>query len=333
MREHNSTKKHTLNPFSALWDLFCIATLVGIWPRFIEPSLIKTTSLDLKIPLLPVGLEGFKILQISDLHISKNTSDRFLNRLANQCRKKKPDMIVVTGDFISYSSLEVPSKLKDFLSSLKAPYGQYAVLGNHDYSSFVSINNDGDYDTQSTEASSLYRAFKRLATKTKEVTGKVTERARAVHIHQDLVDLIQSSGLTLLHNQNIVLPVKNTFLNICGLGELMTGKMDPQTAYAQYDRQFPGIVLVHNPDAITHLDKYPGDLFLSGHTHGGQVNLPWFWKKFTLLENPEFKGGYVSYNGRQLYVNRGIGSVLPFRWFASPEITLFTLRNTNEKQS
>jgi predicted MPP superfamily phosphohydrolase len=86
------------------------------------------------------------------------------------------------------------------------------------------------------------------------------------------------------------------------------------------------VVLVHNPDGVKTLRGYPGDVVLSGHTHGGQVNLPWMWKRFAVLENPAVRRGLYYLEGKWIYVNRGIGSVMKFRWFAVPEILSITLR-------
>jgi hypothetical protein len=75
------------------------------------------------------------------------------------------------------------------------------------------------------------------------------------------------------------------------------------------------------------MTSYPNSLVLCGHTHGGQVNLPWMWKKFTLMENIQYKQGlHALGNGRLAYISRGVGSVLTFRWFAPPEIVCITLR-------
>jgi predicted MPP superfamily phosphohydrolase len=317
--------KHTKSNSPILWDLFCTASIVGIWPRFIEPRLILTTQLSLPIHDLPKDLEGFKILQISDIHLNHHCRDSFLNKLVKKCRALKPDLIVLTGDLICYSKLEEPKRLKKLLSSFHAPYGCYAILGNHDYASFVSINDNGDYDiiTPPT-ASSLSRAFSRLGTST-TLTKKTTEQAKDIPFHSGLISLIQESPFKLLHNETFTLSVKNTKLNICGLGEYCLKKNDAAKAFEKYDKNYPGIILLHNPDGSHTLKDYPGDIILSGHTHGGQVNLPWMWKKFTLLENMEFKKGLLKIHDKWLYINRGLGSVLPFRWFSPPEILLLTL--------
>ena len=89
-----------------LWDLWCIGSVVGIWPRFIEPNLIKTNTLNLTIPSLPEELIGFKIVQFSDLHFHSKMPDFFLNKIIKKIRKINPDLIVFTGDFLCRSVLE-----------------------------------------------------------------------------------------------------------------------------------------------------------------------------------------------------------------------------------
>ena len=308
---------------------------MGIWPRFIETKLICTTALQLALSSLPNGLEGLKILQLSDLHFSKNMSDRFLKRIIRKTQKLSPDIIVLTGDLLCYGKLADPDRLKKFLNQFQAPYGCYAVLGNHDYAECISINSAGDYDTVKAPASLLARAFGRLFAKGL-VTGVTTQRAQQTSTHSDLISLLAQTPFKLLHNTTEILAIKNTKLNICGLGEYSAGRCHPREAFQNYDKNYPGIVLLHNPDGAVHLRDYPGEIILSGHTHGGQVNLPWLWKKFTLMEDTRLKSGLINLvtaaqkvkgpAHKSIYVNRGIGSILPFRWFSPPEILLLTLR-------
>lgn len=319
----NASYKKSVGPI--LWDLFCTSSLIGIWPRFIEPRLIFTSRISLSIPNLPQDLKGLKILQISDLHLNRQVADSFYDKLTNKCEILKPDVIVFTGDFICYSHLEEPQRLKSLLQRFHAPYGCYAVLGNHDYASFVSINHQGDYDViVPPTSSSLSRAFSRLGEST-VLTKTVTAEAQKTSFHPELLRLIQESPFELLHNETKTITVKSTKLNITGLGEHCLNKIDAALAYRNYKSNYPGITLLHNPDGAAHLKDWPSDIILSGHTHGGQVNLPWMWKKFTLLENIKLKKGLVKLFDKWVYINRGLGSVLPFRWFSPPEILLLTL--------
>lgn len=306
------------------WDAFCICSVVGIWPRFVEPRLIMTTRLSLPVWNLSDALIGFKILQFSDLHLNQHMSDAYLKRISQKITALKPDLIAFTGDFLCYSAMGDPERLRRFLCSLKAPYGCYAILGNHDYAEFVSVNDAGEYDRIDNSSSLLGQAFRRL---TKNITLKktVTQQAKGIKQHAELINLLAETPFKLLHNRTVSISVNGSTLNICGLGEYMLGRFDPQEAFKYYDNNAPGIILLHNPDGVPYLKEYPGDIVLSGHTHGGQVNLPWMWKKFTLLENMEFKKGLLKVGDKWVYVNRGIGSVLPFRWFSTPELLLLTL--------
>lgn len=314
-----------LNSFkSHLWDLWCAVSIVGIWPRFVEPRLIDFKTLSIRIPNLPDELEGLKILQISDLHLNNQTPDSFLKKVALKGMACRPDLIVFTGDFLCYSQLNESVRLKSFLTAFEAPYGCYAILGNHDYSQTVSISPEGDYDVIVPLHSNVGEGFSRLF-RTTTLTKKWTSSARSVNPHGELVRLLQDTPFKLLDNATKVLKIGGTGLNLTGLGEYMAGKMLPEQAFADYDSRYPGLVLLHNPDGAPYLANYPGDFILSGHTHGGQVNLPWMWKKFTLMENPQFKKGLHRLGNKKLYISKGLGSVLAFRWFAMPELTLFKL--------
>lgn len=304
------------------WDCVCAGSVIGIWPRFIEPKLLKITRLELAFPNLPVD---FKIVHLSDLHASSYYSDKQWQRLIRKVNGEKPDLIVFTGDFICCGRMQKTPRLKHFLTSLKAPLGCFAVLGNHDYNGYVTINRAGDYDIAEKEPSQFCKGFERLLTSTK-ITKRVTPRAQELPWNDDLVSLLSDCGITLLHNETRQISISNAKIGIVGLGEHMLGRANPSDAFKNHQDGHFNLVLVHNPDAIDKLLPYPADLILSGHTHGGQINLPLLWKKFTLMENQNYKQGLFHTQGKKIYVSRGLGSVIPFRFFAPPEIVSITVR-------
>jgi len=315
-----------------IWDLWCCASIIGIWPRFIEPNLLQTNHIHLPVNNLPSSLEGIKILQFSDLHLNNSTSNYFLNKLKKQIYNLNPDIITFTGDFLCYSKISDKERLLSLLQSLpKAPYGNYAVLGNHDYSKYAYINEDGDYDTftkKTSDKSTIAKGFERLFTKT-SITKKFTPEALNTPLNEELVDLLKKTPFKLLHNESITIDIGQSKLNVCGLGEYMLDKMKPDKGFVNYDSDYPGIILVHNPDSIPHLKNYPGDVILCGHTHGGQINLPFLSNRFVLIENIDLKKGLIKHNDRWVYINRGLGGVLNFRWFCKPELLLLELVNDN----
>lgn len=330
MNTQNSEKKTSKHLADSAWDLWCIASVLGIWPRYIEPNLLATTRLNLTIPNLPSALQGLRILQFSDLHWQENMSPAFLHKLIQKAEAFAPDIIVFTGDFLCHSHLPDSETLSDFLCAFEAPHGCYAVLGNHDYAEYVSVNKAGDYDINEKTNSPIKKGWKRLLNSI-TLTGKTTERTKALPLHKELVECLKHTPFELLHNQSTLVHIKDSAINICGLGEHMLNRCLPKEAFRNYDEKYPGIVLLHNPDGLSSLKEFPGDMVLCGHTHGGQVNLPGISSKFMFLENPRMKRGLYNIGNKQVYVNRGTGAIMPFRWFSTPELLLLTLEK--EKSS
>lgn len=311
-----------------IWDAWCLISFIGIWPRFIEPRLLGVTRLQVKIPSLPEQLYGIKILHFSDLHWSQHFSSSLQQKMIRKINALEPDIIVFTGDFLCRSKLENQDGLKQLLNALKAKIGYFAVLGNHDYAQFVSVSSCGDYDVEKPSSSSnIVKGFKRLFHPVK-LTKRVTDGAKQVAQHDELLALLKKTPFQLLNNASQLVPVNGSWINICGLEEYSLGRSNPDQACHNYDRRYPGIVLTHNPDAVELLQDYPGELILSGHTHGGQVNLPGLWSRFTPMENMQFKHGLKKINDKRVYINRGISGVMKFRWFAQPELTLVTLQGS-----
>ncbi len=310
-----------------LWDLWCIASVVGIWPRFIEPQCIAVTRKTIKIDRWPQELQGLKLLHFSDLHLHKDTSQQFLRRLTDKIQALNPDLIAFTGDFLCRANIGDKSRLQNFLNTLSAPLGCYAVLGNHDYAEPTTINSQGEYDLLSQDGRPyIVQGFERLFTPLK-LAKTVTARALAVPPHSDLCELLNGTPFKLMHNETQQISAAGKAFNLCGLGEYTLGRTLPQQAFEQYDHNLPGVILLHNPDGLSLMDGFPGELVLCGHTHGGQINLPWLWRKFTAMENEQLKRGLVRHQKRWVYVNRGIGSLIPFRWFSMPELTLLTMES------
>lgn len=250
--------------------------------------------------------------------------EKFLREVISLSKKLKPDLILFTGDFLCYGHLTHPTQLKNFLNSFSAPLGCFAVPGNHDYSQYVGVNAEGDYDLLKTLPSEPKKVFTRFFKK-KKVTGRFSPRLKHIQENLELKNLLKETPFILLENTTVTIPIQNTFLNICGVGEYSAGRLLPERAFSTYDHRYPGIILCHNPDGVSLLENFPGELILAGHNHGGQVNLPGLIGRFMLVEHPEYRAGLYRLKERFLYVNRGLHGVLRFRFRASPEITLFTL--------
>ncbi len=144
--------------------------------------------------------------------------------------------------------------------------------------------------------------------------------------------IMENSGFVLLKNEKITLEDYN--INIIGMDDSIFGKFDREKLIGFLDEDKYNLVLSHEPDVVDHLLEYDIDLFLSGHSHGGQVNLP--VAKFLPPLAKKYTGGIYSFNNyRQtiLYVNIGLGtSKIPLRFMAPPELTVFTMEGAIDKK-
>src|SRR3990172_2341390 len=148
-------------------------------------------------------------------------------------------------------------------------------------------------------------------------------------VAEELSELKSKEGVHVLINEHIPLYRKKDYLFIAGVDDLWRGNMDLDATLKGMDDK-PKILLSHNPDAIEMIKHTGIDFVMAGHTHGGQVCLPLYgppvvYSKF----GARYAAGLFHEEKTIMYVNKGIGvSNFPVRFFARPEITLFTLQNS-----
>lgn len=304
-------------------DALSLCSLVGIWPRYIEPKILKTTQLKWSLPSEYAHLDKFTIAQISDLHFNKQTPQKFLDKIVRRTLRQKPDVIFITGDFLCHSRFEDGERLKKFLQRLRAPQGCFCILGNHDYSEYVSLNRQGVFDLMErpNPAMAMVRGLQALF-KAEQITYAVSDRASGMLPHPQLLKLLDHTSFTLLENSTITLPIG---LNITGLGEYSVDRCRPQTAFAGFDKKYPGIILTHNPDTFEQLHSYPGEWVFAGHTHGEQIHTPLFpalSRKLARLQHKQYTRGLFEKGEKKLYVSRGVGAPKPFRFCSPPELVI-----------
>ncbi|WP_308756382.1 metallophosphoesterase [uncultured Bacteroides sp.] len=248
---------------------------------------------------LPEGFDGYRILQLSDIHIgSWQGNPEAIRQLVNLTNGQKADLIVFTGDLVNQQSHELDD-FTEILSQLHAPDGVYSILGNHDYETYYRWHNPKE------EAANL----ERLIGQQKEMGWKMLNNTHDILHHK-------GDSIALIGVENDGEP---PFSQFADLPQAMQGT----------EGMFR-ILLSHNP---THwrrevLPDSDIELTLSGHTHAMQMEI--FGHSLASLIYPEWSGMY--YEGkRALYVNVGIGYVgLPFRFGAWPEITVIKLVSDNE---
>ncbi len=256
-----------------------IATAAA-WARYVEPRYFELTRTRVRLP----GVRPRRILHISDIHMSDGMSAADLQTGFQAGLSQKPDLICLTGDFVSETSGFDQRGLLRLLRSAVAAAPTYAVLGNHD---------GGDW----------------LA---RWGGSRSTEFLR---------DLIESSGVRLLHNRSAVV----NDLTLVGVGDYWSGEFAPARAFALAPGGAATVVLCHNPDAKRDLARFPWDLMLSGHTHGGQVRVPGITPVWAPVADKRFIAGLYGWEGRQLFITRGAGSPKHVRAFCRPEVSVLEI--------
>lgn len=260
----------------------------------------RVHNVKIDAPNLPDAFHGFKIIQLSDMHVGSFFDSKPLNTAFDIVMQQKADMILFTGDLVNNATVETNAFIEEF-KRLKAPYGVYSVLGNHDYGDYVS------WDSPEAKKANL------------EALKKVQA----------------DCGWRLLMNEHVAIEKGEDKIALMGIenwGGSMRfpkyGKM--HLAHKGTEDYKYKILLSHDP---SHWDKqvrteYPDvDLTLSGHTHGMQfgIEIPGFkWSPVQYLYK-QWAGLYKQDN-QYLYVNRGLGFLgYPGRLGIWPEITVIEL--------
>ncbi|MBN2668297.1 MAG: metallophosphoesterase [Bacteroidales bacterium] len=250
---------------------------------------------------IPTSFDGFKIVQISDLHIgSFHKQTASIEKLILQINELKPDLIVFTGDMVSNYAGETDEFIP-ILKQLNASSGKYAILGNHDYGEYVRWKSESDYQN---------------------------------NLNQ-LMENHKKMGFQLLNNNWVKIQKDSSYIQLLGVENW---GLPPFPQYGEIDKIIPqidstkfSILLSHDPSHWrAQVLNFPFiDLTLSGHTHAMQFGLEigsWQWSP-VMWKYKEW-GGLYENQQQKLYVNRGTGHIgLPGRIGIRPEITLLELKS------
>lgn len=273
------------------------ARLIGRnWARVsyayrIEPTWLELNRLDVPVPGLPVALDGFRIVQLSDFHCGRQVPAAYLAEAVDLAGAQGADLVVLTGDFV-HKGYHFVDRVADVLARLRAPDGVHAVLGNHDFSVRSALG---------------FRRFR--------------------HLHRAVARALTVRGIRVLRNQAVCLARAGQPLYLVGVEDLWSGVCDLGRAFEGVPPSAPTVVLAHNPRTAELLDGRRCDLMLSGHTHGGQVHWPGVGRPTLGRKARRFAAGMYRYRGAQVYVNKGVGFGFRFRFGVRPEVAVLTLRS------
>jgi predicted MPP superfamily phosphohydrolase len=250
---------------------------------------LETTAQPIRLARLPGAFEGFRICQLSDIHIGPFMPASEIRKYVAIANALKPDLTVLTGDFVT-SDPTTEQPVVEALSGLRAPFGVFGSLGNHD--GWAGVEN------------SITELFRQVGVRI--LRGTNVEIA----VGADTLNLI---GVDFQSHRRFgpSTPVARLLGNI-------------ESVIA---RDRVNILLSHNPDTFPRAAELGIDLSLAGHTHGGQAAIEFISPEIapSRLVTP-YVAGLFHRPGGQLYVNRGIGTIgIPIRIGAPPEITLYSL--------
>jgi predicted MPP superfamily phosphohydrolase len=263
----------------------------------VEPTWLDLHRRDLLLPRLPAALEGLRVAHLSDFHLSRIVAPEYLAACVSAAMRERPDLVLLTGDFVTRKPTDFVN-VTEVLAPLSAPLGVYAVLGNHDTS--VGANK--------------------------------------------VAAAVEASGARMLRNRHEWISVNGEELWLAGIDcphhEQYRVADRRRSGWAQLYRRYldaalrgiPAgafrLLLAHTPDVIRDAARLGVDLMLSGHTHGGQVRLPFLGATVVPSRyGNRYAAGEFHVDGTTLYVSRGLGTVrFPIRFLCRPELALLTLK-------
>lgn len=274
-----------------------LCLIIGIWGIYFEPYKIRVENVEIEIKNLPASFKDLKIVHLSDLH-SYDFGKRE-KKVLELLDLLKPDFIFITGDLVSWDTREL-EKIHPFWKELATRpivieennknIRTFAVYGNHEHRN---------------------PKFKKIGT------------------------LLKQSGIEILVNESKKLKWNNEYFYLIGLDDPHDGYADLDKALKDIDPNFFKILLAHSPEILQKVkekiskEKNKVDLILTGHTHGGHINIPLLVDIILPLKGSDkrYKNGLFKENSFFMYVNRGIGlSGIPIRLNSFPEIAIITLK-------
>jgi uncharacterized protein len=258
----------------------CVLVFLGsIYVHKIEPNWFEITQITVDLPTLDRAFDGYRIVQITDLHAGDGIDRAQLEKVIAAVNAQQPDLVVITGDHVSRLPRQ-HVELLDTLAKLQPRDLTISILGNHD------VYND-------------------------------PTPIRAA---------IKQAGITLLENSIHTIKRGDATLHIAGVGDVFAQQARLDRVLAQLPATGAAIMLAHEPDFADEAAATGRfGLQLSGHSHGGQIRIPFYGGYLPELARNYPLGRYQVQDMVQ-YTSRGIGMIkLYARFNCRPEISVFNL--------
>ncbi len=268
-----------------------------LWASLVEPHWYRLRRIKLRNQ--KKIRKPISILHLSDVHFIKNPGSK--RRFFQKLSMLNPDLIFLTGDIIDNND-GIDTAIQ-MISGLRARYGTFLVLGNHEY-----------YDYHWLDNIRYHLGYGKTAVTRNNVPRFIAE--------------LRKIGVHVLVNESMKLDVHGTPVFIGGTDDPVTQSIDFERALHGLGPQSLNILLVHHLDALLKLSHHGVDLVFAGHTHGGQIRLPFLGPLVCETQLPRrYVEGLHDYKGTTVFVSRGLGagrSLFP-RFLCRPEAIFFEL--------
>jgi len=254
------------------------------YARFFEPRWLEETQ---KTVVTGRRLRRpLRIAHLSDLHASDLIPLSYLEHTFRRTLALRPDVICLTGDYVTRDTDFDRPKYESLLQMLSLGTPVYGVMGNHDGGSWASRS--GWFGT-----------------------------------HTYIRDMLTRGGVHVLHNQSSHLEIGGIPLWLTGVGDWWSEELDARLAFSNVRNDgAPVIVLNHNPDGKDDCASLPWDLMLCGHTHGGQIHVPFYGPPVVPIIDKRYAAGLNPFQNRWIHTTRGVGNIAGYRLNCRPELSL-----------
>jgi predicted MPP superfamily phosphohydrolase len=259
---------------------------VPAYTYFVEPRWLRSSQWRMEMP----GAPTMRVLHLSDMHLSRHISLDFIGKAIDRGLAQKPDLICLTGDFVTRDMHDAGAYSK-LLSRLSDTAPTFAVTGNHDGGSWMAARGGPDSPAA-------------------------------------VLDVLANAKVRTLSNENAEFALHGKSVDIIGVSDLWSRDLDPDAAFAEATSDIPRIVLSHNPDSKEQLANFSWNLLLSGHTHGGQLRIPITGgTPFAPVRDRRYVHGLYPWEGRHLHITAGIGNLHGLRFNCRPEVSVLDINS------
>ena len=261
----------------------------SIW---IEPNHPRVVRHDVSLHRWPARLDGFTIALLSDFHYDPYFSEHPLHAAVGLVNHIRPDLVALAGDFVS-----IPSHREDEERDRKA----------------------------AAAAEPCARLLRQITVP--HGLWAVLGNHDAFTDPSEVTKALQSQGIQVLANQSQPIEANGARFWLGGVNDVISGTADLDATLSKVPSDEATILLAHEPDYADHVSRHPVDLQLSGHSHGGQVRIPFVGPIYLPRMARKYPWGLYRIGALTLYTNPGLGTLdIPVRWNCPPEITSLTLR-------